>query len=326
MKTLIYGANVLGSVYAAGLYGSGEDVTLLARGNRLRQARDHGLVLENAMTHEWTFCHVPVVERLDPNDEYDLIIVLIHKDPQHSILPVLSANRRVPTILFMQIDLHGYQSWIKAVGDERLLVGYAGACGQLDGHVVHYCIAPGWLQPTMIGEPDGSHSRRTKQIAAAFRAAGFPVAISSNISAWQKSHVAWIAPLANALYVAGDRFQLSRRPDVIHLMIQAMREGLRVLHALEVPVCPFTLRLLEHIPESVLVKLVQRVSITEHFRMLVEAHALSSFQEMQVLSDEFRELAVDSHVSMPATIALADLVRGSSIAATAPGQEIHLVA
>ena len=326
MKILVYGAGVLGTLYAAGLYGSGEDVTLLARGNRLHQARDHGLVLENAITREWTFCHVPVVDRLTPNDEYDLIIVLTRKDQLYSILPVLSANHRVPAILFMQIDLHGYQSWINAVGYERFLVGYAGAGGQLEGHIVRYCIAPAWLQPTMIGEPDGSRDRRTKQVAAVFRTAGFPLAISSNISAWQKSHAAWITPLTNGLYVAGDRFLLSRRPDVIRLTIQAMREGLRALHALDVPVCPFTLHLLEHMPESILIKLVQRFSSTEHFRMLVEANALSSFEEMQVLSDEFRELALDSRVPMPATTALADLVRRSSIAATVAGQEIHLVA
>ena len=326
MKTLIYGASALGSVYAAGLYGSGEDVTLLARGNRLRQARDHGLVLENATTHEWTFCHVPVVERLDPNDDYDLIMVLTRKDLLDSVLPVMSANRRVPTILFMQLDLHGYRSWIKAVGHERLLVGYAGLGGQLDGHIVHYCIAPGWLQPTTIGGPDGSRNRRTKQVAGVLRTAGFPVVISSNISAWQKCHAAWITPLTYALYVAGDRFQLSRRPDMIHLMVQAMREGLRVLHTLEVPLSPFTLRLLEQIPESVLVKIVQRFSTTEYFRMLVEAQAFSSFDEMQVLSDEFRELARDSRVPMPAATALADLVRRSSIAATAVGQETALVA
>ena len=47
MKILVYGAGVLGTLYAARLQDGGQDVSLVARGQRLADLRQHGLVLEN---------------------------------------------------------------------------------------------------------------------------------------------------------------------------------------------------------------------------------------------------------------------------------------
>jgi 2-dehydropantoate 2-reductase len=46
MKILVYGAGVLGSLYAARLADSGNDVTILARGQRLIDIRANGIVLD----------------------------------------------------------------------------------------------------------------------------------------------------------------------------------------------------------------------------------------------------------------------------------------
>ncbi|MFN2110632.1 MAG: ketopantoate reductase family protein, partial [Anaerolineae bacterium] len=42
MKILIYGAGPLGSVFAARLHQGGHDVSILARGQRLADLREHG--------------------------------------------------------------------------------------------------------------------------------------------------------------------------------------------------------------------------------------------------------------------------------------------
>ncbi len=47
MKILVYGAGVIGTLYAARLQESGQQVTLLARGQRLADVRRHGLTLED---------------------------------------------------------------------------------------------------------------------------------------------------------------------------------------------------------------------------------------------------------------------------------------
>ncbi len=45
MRILIYGAGVIGSIFAGKLAASGEDVTVLARGKRPEELRQNGIVL-----------------------------------------------------------------------------------------------------------------------------------------------------------------------------------------------------------------------------------------------------------------------------------------
>jgi 2-dehydropantoate 2-reductase len=47
MNILIYGAGVIGTLYAAKLQKSGHRVTVIARGERLTNIRRYGLVLED---------------------------------------------------------------------------------------------------------------------------------------------------------------------------------------------------------------------------------------------------------------------------------------
>jgi choline dehydrogenase-like flavoprotein len=53
-KILVYGAGVLGSLYAARLADSENDVTILARGQRLIDIRSNGIVLEDVATRRQT--------------------------------------------------------------------------------------------------------------------------------------------------------------------------------------------------------------------------------------------------------------------------------
>ena len=46
MKILIYGAGVMGSLYAARLKESGQDVSILARGQRLADIRERGIIVD----------------------------------------------------------------------------------------------------------------------------------------------------------------------------------------------------------------------------------------------------------------------------------------
>jgi 2-dehydropantoate 2-reductase len=50
VRILVLGAEVIGSVYAGGLLQFGHAVTLCARGRRLAELRDAGLILHDAHT------------------------------------------------------------------------------------------------------------------------------------------------------------------------------------------------------------------------------------------------------------------------------------
>lgn len=292
---------MLGSLYAARLRASGQEVSLLARGQRLADLRTHGIVLEHALKRERTTTVVNVVDQLAPEAVYDLIAVLVRKNQVRDVLPLLAGNKGTPNILFMVNNPSGYEEWAQAVGRERLVLGFAGASGTREGHVVRYLVAPGFMQPTTFGELDGRATPRLKQIVNVFKVAGFPVAISSNMDAWQKTHVALVSPLANAIYFAGgDNYRLARMPEAGRLVVRGVREGFQVLRALGVPITPPSLRLWEWLPERLLVALLLRWANSRHFETVATRHANAARDEMKQLADEFRLLARRTTVETPA--------------------------
>jgi 2-dehydropantoate 2-reductase len=101
MKILFYSAGVIGSLYAARMYAASHHVSVLARGQRLADLREHGIVLEHVRTGRRTEARVPVVQELCPDDVYDLIVVTVRKNQVASVLPALAANRRTGKVLFM---------------------------------------------------------------------------------------------------------------------------------------------------------------------------------------------------------------------------------
>ncbi len=254
MKILVFGAGVLGSLYAARLAKSGEDVTILARGERLEQIREHGIVLARLPNNKLSVYQVKTIEQLEPDDAFDLVIVMVRRDQLDSVLPQLAANHFTPNVLFMVNLASGPDMLIQALGKERVLLGFPGASGARGKFIVRYRMVPGWLQPTTIGEIHGHVTNRLRRIARLFQRAGFGVTICNNMDAWLKMHVALVSPIANAIYLAGgSTARLSRTRDGLVLMIRAMREGIQVLRASGYPVHPRYAWLIVLVPEPLLV-------------------------------------------------------------------------
>ena len=244
---------------------------------------------------------VPVVEHLHENDAYDLIVVLVRKNQVASVLPILASYKATPNILFVVNNPSGYADWANAVGSERLVLGFAGAGGTRVGHVVRYVVVSRLLQPTTFGELGGSTSPRLKEIGQVFRGAGFPTAFTSNMDAWQKTHVGWVSPLANALYmVSCDNRVLARSPHVVRLAVRAIREGFSVLRTLGISVTPAKLRMWEWLPESLLIRSLMLWADTNHFSTVVVEHAVAAADEMRHIAEEFRMLTVSASIATPA--------------------------
>jgi 2-dehydropantoate 2-reductase len=325
MRILVYGAGVLGSLYGARLQESGNDVTILARGQRLADIREHGIVLVDALSGRRGVTRVATSERLAAEDAYDLIVVLVRRDQVDVLLPALAANIGTPNILFMVNNPLGYDEWIRAVGRDRLLVGFAGAGGTREGHVVSCSVVPGMLQATTLGEPDGSTSPRLRHIAATFRAAGFPVALSRNMDAWQKTHVAWVSPVANAIYMAGgSNYRLAHTRDGLVLLVRAVREGFAVLRALRVPVTPARHRLWKLMPEPLLVIALSRVLNTRMAEIVATRHANAARDEMRLVAEEFKSLASRAGMRTPAMDRLAEHIDPAQPSAPEGSTELPL--
>ncbi len=298
MKMLVYGAGNIGSLYAALLKEAGHDVSILARGKRLFDIRQHGIQIESVESGKQTTTTINVVEWLDAADSYDLVLVILPKHRVSEVLPILAANRQIPSLMFFGNNAAGSEEMVAKLGRDRVLLGFPGAAVTHD-HVIRYLITSAREQPTTIGELDGRQSPRIEGIADAFSAAGFPVSICANMDAWLKTHVAKISPTANALYMAGgDIHRLSRTRDAQVLMLRAIHEGYRVLAALGIPITPKSHKIFKWLPEPLLLVLMRHMLKSDTMSIKI-GHALGARKEMQILADEFRKLSQQAKVRTP---------------------------
>jgi len=303
MRILVYGAGPLGSLFAAQLHAAGHDVAILARGQRLTDIREHGVVIHNLVNDETMVAPVRTVEMLDPDDAYDLVLVIMRKNAALTILPVLAANRTTPNVLFLMNNAAGPEALVAALGRERVLIGFPASAGSRDGHVMH-CLTgtPEEKADVPFGEIDGSVTPRVKQIAAVFESTpGLGAQIRTDMDAWLKYHVALLMPsLAPALYLCGtDNERMARTRDAVVLAARAIREGFRVLQALGYPVTPSRFKVFIWLPEPLLVAFAQRLLADPRMKTALTAHAEVARDEIRHLADEFLALASQTTVPIP---------------------------
>ena len=238
MNILIYGAGVIGTLYAARLQKAGHEVTVLARSSRLADIRRHGLVLEDVVSSVRLITHVAIVEHLYAEDSYDIALIAVRRDQLSSVLPDLISNKNIPTVLFMLNNPLGSAGLIDALGADRVLLGFPGAGGELEGYVVRYAMIA--QQPTTLGEPNGRKTIRLRVIAEALRASGFRTRIDNDMDAWLSCHAFFVTSVSGAIYLAGgDCERLRHSQPALKLMVNGVREGFNAVRKLGRPYTPF---------------------------------------------------------------------------------------
>ena len=243
MNILVYGAGVIGSVYAARLQEAGYTVSLLARGQRAVSLRTQGILLENTVTGQHTTTRVAVVDHLAPTDSYDVVLVTVRLDQLTSILPSLAANHQIPTVLFMLNNPDGMQR-LEMLDPQRVLLGFPSIGGSRQGEVIRYAHHP-TLAQTTLGKEDGHVTLRLRHLATAFKKAGFSVALNSDMQSWLKTHALIDAcMLAAVVMTQGSSARLGRTRKHVVMMVQSVREGLRVLQAQNIPITPLSMKVL----------------------------------------------------------------------------------
>ncbi|MBN1262478.1 MAG: alpha/beta hydrolase, partial [Anaerolineae bacterium] len=281
----------------------GHEVALLARGRRLADLRDYGVVLEDVVTGERIAARVDVVEALGPDDAYDLVMVIMRKNHALDILPALAANRHTPNVLFLMNNGAGPDALVEALGRERVLIGFPSSAGARDGHVIRVLTgSEDDAAEIPFGEVDGRVTGRTRAIARVIDSApGFKAQIRTDMDAWLRTHVALLMPaLVPALYMCDtDIYRMARTRDAVVLAVRGVREAFRVLEAAGIPITPAKYRLFKWVPEPLLVWGVRRLLVNPLMETAMEAHARAARDEMRHLADEFRALARTTEAPTP---------------------------
>lgn len=283
MRLLVYGAGVLGSLFSVRLHEAGHDVSLLARGERLRAVRRHGVQLAEAGSPAVRQVPVRVVEH--PADGYDLTVVLVRSHQVNAVLTSLAGLEG--DVLFLLNWAAGAEPLGAVLGRERVLLGFPTIAGTLDGDVVRY--RPTGLTtrllPMPIGEPDGRTSPRLERTVQAFRTAGIDARAEPHVEAWLTSHAAFEVPLGQAVTAAGGPVALADDPDAVRVMIRRMRQNLA---ALPTPPVPRGLVAMRVLPEGLLVAVLRRFLRSPTAAPLDNASP-AAVAELEEMAEQLRE-------------------------------------
>lgn len=313
MKTLFFGAGLVGSVYAHLLHQAGGDVTVLARGERHDWLKENGLVLLNGLTGQQDSSRVKVVNQLNADDEYDLVVVAIRKNKLLPVFEILAASPGVKNVLFMGNNALGFDEYVKHLPAEKLLMGFPGVGGGIREQVVHFADREkpkGKRRAITIGEIDGQSKERTLAVKSLFESAGVPVVQTREIDGWLKYHAALVSPLVGALYKHDcDNYQAAKDKETLRALVRAAKEGFRVLKALGFSkLQPFELNLIYWLPEIMSMRGVRALLESKFAEVAFAMHAKAARDEMEDLAREFQQLTAMSSVETPNIDTLRDFI------------------
>src|SRR5215510_10595630 len=171
MRILVYGAGVIGSIFAGKLAKNGFDVTVLARDNRYKEIAENGIILKNSLNNKLETIKTSVIDTLDVEDIYEYIIVVVQNNQINGILPILARNKS-QNIVFVVNNPKGYENWINAIGYNRILIGFPSAGGERVNGIINYFIGRRIVkifQSTTSGELNGKKTERLKKLYSIFK-------------------------------------------------------------------------------------------------------------------------------------------------------------
>jgi 2-dehydropantoate 2-reductase len=255
MKFLIAGAGAIGAYIGARMAQAGFDVTLFARGPHLRAMQEHGVQVKSS---EGNFTARPRVagslEEVGPADVV-FLGVKAHGLPQLAphLKPVLgpattvvSTQNGIPWWYFQ-----GFGGKWDGLRLERVdpggVISSAIEADRVVGSIVYFSTeitSPGVIQHNegnriSLGEPNGTRSERSRQIAEALIASGLRCPVTTRLR-----QEIWVKAMGNASFnpvsalTRATLAQMVRDPGVYSVIRNIMQEVEAVAHKLgmELPV------------------------------------------------------------------------------------------
>jgi len=110
-------------------------VSILARGKRLEDLKKHGLIIQDDIFHKVYKTDINVVDRLDKEDLYDVILVIMQRQQVSQILPILKENIS-PIIIFTGNNPSGAVEYLNSIEKSRILLGFGGPGGYREDHKI----------------------------------------------------------------------------------------------------------------------------------------------------------------------------------------------
>jgi len=320
MKTLVYGAGPIGRWLALRLESTCQDVTLLARDQTYHTLKERGLEIVDGLTGERLTAPVKLVDRLDPDDPYDLVVVPMQKASRMDVCPILARNPHLKHILFMGNDVSGFHRYLDHLPEDKVLLGFPRVGGGWEGGdlVIMDREKPnGHHGEVCIGELDGSIRTRTLQIKRLFEAADIKVSLEKDMDGWLKYHFAFMAPTTGVIFMkGGDLRAVAADATAIHQYCQACREAGNVLRAVGYRRRqPGIFNLYYWLPRWLEPKVFSKLFNAREAEVRFGLHAPAVGPELRKMAGEFEALKAEAGMETPTLDALLKHVPQTRVAA-----------
>ncbi len=284
MHFLIFGAGVIGCLYAAKFSEAGYRVTIYARGNRLKNLQEHGLLYRKGKN----VCKadVNVISRLENSDAYDYVFLAVRGNQLYDALYELS-NTCSRTIVTMVNSIDDHRKWEEICGKGKILPAFPGAGGSFDGTVLNAALTPRIIQRTTFAEIGGKKTQRAVELAKIFRRSKIPFQRVKDMHAWQLCHLALVVPIADAYYEAErpDRAGYEHAP--MRKTASRIKENLRKLKDRGICISPEKLNVFKLLPTPLLGAGLSCVFKSNFGDIFMYRHSLKAPDEMHRLRDRF---------------------------------------
>ena len=223
MRILVFGAGVIGCNLARNLYRAGKDVTLLARGSWAEEIKKNGLRIKDKFSPRVSVSRIPVVTELAPEDQYDVIFVVMRYTQVGSIVETLRANG-TKNIVFVGNDVRA-RAVADSLPEKNVLFSFALSAGHRERDMV----ASIDLRKITIGQLADSPSNE-QLIGQIFDGTKFKVVYQPNMEDYLLCHAAFVVPVAFACYkTGGDLKKIKGDTAYLNRLIDANIEGYRAI-------------------------------------------------------------------------------------------------
>lgn len=290
MRLLIYGAGIIGCLYATLFSEAGYDTTIYARGKRLESLTQNGLLYRK--NKKIQKAKVNLISKLENNDIYDFIFLTVRENQLHDALKELKQNNS-PTIVTMVNSIESYHNWENICQKGRILPAFPGAGGSFDGDILDAALTPWIIQPTTFAEIDGQKTKRALKLASIFKKAKIPYQIVEDMHAWQLCHLAMVVPIADAYYDANQPEHAGRERQLMTKTAKQMKRNYCALHKLGVALSPKKMNLFRFVPIPILSTALSIIFESNFGNVFMYQHSIKAPDEMRELHKQFYKYMKD---------------------------------
>ena len=285
MRILIYGAGVIGSLYAVLFAETGYDTSIYARGKRLEFLKKNGLLYKK--NQKIRRAEATILGELSDNDAYDFILLTVRENQLYEALAELK-NNKSNIIVTMVNSLDSYKKWEDIVGKGRILPAFPGAGGSINNDgILDAALTPRMIQPTTFAEISGNKSEKTKQFSKILRHAHIPYQKVVDMHMWQLCHLAVVVPIADAYYEADCPERAGRDWKTMKKTARRLKRNFTFLRKQKGKLSPWKMNIFRFVPLPFLTIMLAVTFGSSFGDKFMYQHAMKAPDEMRELHKQF---------------------------------------